>query len=111
MRHSKRGCCKPYAQLTEHWRTICTMPSGGHLSGQFVVLTTPKAEGSQTQYYIISHVSDLSSCTSKVDGVPVGRHPLVAQWILGDRSLHPPQRSLFPPRDLSVIVVALIEKP
>ncbi len=44
-------------------------------------------------------------------GVPVGKHPLVARWILGDRSLHPPQRSLVPPWDLSVILGALTEKP
>ncbi len=35
----------------------------------------------------------------------------MARWILGDRSLHPPWRSLVPPWDLSVILVALTEKP
>ncbi len=33
---------------------------------------------------ILSHISILRSCTNKVDGVPVGRHPLVAKWVLGD---------------------------
>ena len=33
---------------------------------------------------ILSHISALSSCTNKVDGVLVGRHPLEARWMLGD---------------------------
>ena len=60
---------------------------------------------------ILSHISALSSCTSKVDGVPVGRHPFVAKWVVGDRSQNPPRRSLVPPWDLSVVLVALTEKP
>ncbi len=43
---------------------------------------------------ILSHVSALTSCTNKVDGVPMGKYPLVARWILGDRSLHPLHHSL-----------------
>ena len=45
-----------------------------------------------------------------MDGVPIGKHPLVARWILGDRYLHPPQCSVVPPWDMSVILVALTEK-
>ncbi len=33
---------------------------------------------------ILSHISALSSCTNKVNGVLVGRHCLVARWVLGD---------------------------
>ncbi len=60
---------------------------------------------------ILSLVSALSWCTNKVDGVPVGKYPLVAKWNFGNRSLHPPQHSLVPPWDLSVILVAFTEKP
>ncbi len=60
---------------------------------------------------ILSHISALSSCTSKVDGVPVGRHPFVAKWVVGDRSQNPPRRSLVPKWDLSVVLAALTEKP
>ncbi len=40
----------------------------------------------------------------------VGKCPLVAQWILGNRSLSPPQRSLVPPWYLLVVLVVLTEK-
>ncbi len=60
---------------------------------------------------ILSHISSLSSCTNKVDGVLVGRHPLVARWVLGDRAQNPPLHSLVPKWDLSVVLAALIEKP
>ena len=60
---------------------------------------------------ILSHISALSSCTNKVDGVLVGCHPLVARWVLGDRAQNPPLRSLVPKWDLSVVLAALIEKP
>ncbi len=39
----------------------------------------------------------------------VGKHPLVARWILADRLLNPPQRSLVPPWYLLVILVAVTE--
>ncbi len=58
----------------------------------------------------LSHVSAFSSCMNKVDGVPVGWHPLVARWILGDRSQNPPRRYLVPPWDLSVVLAAITEK-
>ena len=45
---------------------------------------------------ILSHISALSSCMNKVDGVLVGCHPLVARWVLGDRAQNPPRRSLIP---------------
>ncbi len=45
---------------------------------------------------ILSHISDLRSCTNKVDGVLVGRHSLVASWVFGDRDQNPPRRSLVP---------------
>ncbi len=41
----------------------------------------------------------------------MGRHPLVAKWVLGDRAQNPPRRSLVPKWDLSVVLAALIEKP
>ncbi len=41
----------------------------------------------------------------------MGRHPLVARWVLGDRSQTPSQRSLNPLWDLSVVLVALTERP
>ncbi len=59
---------------------------------------------------IISHISALNSCTNKVDGVLVGRHPLVARCVLGDRAQNPPCRSLVPRWNLSVVLAALIEK-
>ncbi len=58
---------------------------------------------------ILSHISTLSSCTNKVDGVLVGGHPLVARWVLGDRAQNPPRRSLVPRWNLSVVLAALIE--
>ncbi len=60
---------------------------------------------------ILSHISTLSSCTNKVDGALVGRHPLVARWVFGDRAQNPPRRSLVPRWNLSVVLAALIEKP
>ncbi len=50
---------------------------------------------------------------SKVDGVLVGRHPLVARWVLGDRSHNPPQRSLIIPwwNKRFMVLVALTAKP
>ncbi len=41
----------------------------------------------------------------------MGRHPLVARWVLGDRAQTPPLRSLVLQWDLSVVLAALIEKP
>ena len=65
-----------------------------------------------THSTILSHVSTLSSCTNKVDGVLVGRHPLVARCVLGDRKgSNPPRRSLVPRWNLLVVLAALIEKP
>ncbi len=60
---------------------------------------------------ILSHIFALSSCTNKVDGVLVGRHPLVARWVLGDRAQNPPRRSLVARWNLSVVLAAIIEKP
>ncbi len=48
---------------------------------------------------------------SQVDGLPVVRYPLVAKWVLGNRSQNPPRRSLVPLSDLSVVLAALIERP
>ncbi len=62
-------------------------------------------------YTILSHISTPSSCMNKVDGVLVGRHPLVARWVLGDRAQNPPRKSLFPRWNLSVVLAALNEKP
>ncbi len=59
----------------------------------------------------LTHISALSNCTDRVEGVPVGRHPLVALWVLGNRSLHPPTRTLVPKWDLSVVLAAIIEPP
>ncbi len=41
----------------------------------------------------------------------MGRHPLVAKWVLCDRAQNPPRRSLVPRWNLSVVLSALIEKP
>ncbi len=60
---------------------------------------------------ILTHISVLSNCTDRIEGVPVGKHPLVAQWVLGNRSLHLPTRNLVPKWDLSVVLAALIEPP
>ncbi len=40
----------------------------------------------------------------------MGRHPLVARWVLGDRAQNPPLRSLVPRWNLSLVLAALIEK-
>ena len=47
----------------------------------------------------------------KVEGVPVFHHPLVAKWVFGDRSQHPPWWSLVPLWDFFVVLVALTEEP
>ncbi len=60
---------------------------------------------------ILTHISALSNCTDRIEGVPVGKHPLVARWVLGNRSLHPPTRNLVPRWDLSVVLAAIIEPP
>ncbi len=41
----------------------------------------------------------------------MGRHSLVARWVLGDRAQNPPRRSLVPMCNLSVVLEVLIEKP
>ncbi len=63
------------------------------------------------QSTILGHVSALSSCTNKVDGVLVDRHPLVARWVLDDRAQNTPQRSLVPRWNLLMVLAALIENP
>ncbi len=60
---------------------------------------------------ILSHISALSSCTKKLDGVLVGCHPLLARWVLGDRAQNPSRRSLHPRWNLSGVLAALTEKP
>ncbi len=60
---------------------------------------------------ILSYISALSSCVSKVDGVLVGQHPLVAKWFLDDRLQNPPRCSLVPPWSLSMVLAAFTEKP
>ncbi len=59
---------------------------------------------------ILSHISALSSCTKKLDGVLVGCHPLLARWVLGDRAQNPSRRSLVPRWNLQVVLATLIEK-
>ncbi len=39
---------------------------------------------------ILSHISALSLCMNKVDWEPVGRHPLVARWVLCDMAQNLP---------------------
>ncbi len=48
---------------------------------------------------------------NKVDGVLVGRHPLVAKWVLGDRAQNPPRRFMVPRWNLSVVLAALTKEP
>ncbi len=59
----------------------------------------------------LTNISALSICTDWIEGVPVSKHPLVARWVLGNRSLHSPTHSLVPQWDLSVVLAALIEPP
>ncbi len=60
---------------------------------------------------ILSHISALSSCMNKVDGVLVGRHPLVARWVLCDRAQNPPRRSLVHRWNLLLVLAVLTVKP
>ena len=60
---------------------------------------------------ILSHISALSSCTNKVDGVLVGRHPLVARWVLCDRAQNPPRKSLVHRWNLLLVLAVLTVKP
>ena len=99
-------------QLIDHRRAICTMPSGGpFLAGVLEGARIPLHSSIRTvlSYYSTWGKRVLNirlssrmflphrSCMDKVDGVPIGKHPLVAQWILGDRLLNPPQHSLVLP--------------
>ena len=60
---------------------------------------------------VLSHISALSSCTNKVDGVLVGRHPLVARWVLCDRAQNPPRKSLVHRWNLLLVLAVLTVKP
>ncbi len=68
------------------------------------------ASGLETRT-ILRYISALSSCMNRVNGMPVGRHPVMAKWVFGDRSQNAPRRSRAPPWDMSVILAVFTEKP
>ncbi len=45
---------------------------------------------------------------NKVDGVPVARHPLVAKWVLGDRSYNLDDLHHASPKDMMLKALFLL---
>ncbi len=59
---------------------------------------------------IMTHVSALSSCTYRIEGVRVGIHTLVSAWVRGHKICHHPVKLRVPPWDLQAVLVALREE-
>ncbi|KAI2663287.1 Tyrosine recombinase slr0733 [Labeo rohita] len=50
------------------------------------------------------YVAAISACHTLIDGVSVGKHPLVARFIRGARRLRPPTRATVPSWDLAIVL-------
>ena len=60
---------------------------------------------------ITSHISALSQCLPLYDGVTIGNHPWVSQWVKGLLLSHPPGRLVYPSWELGLVLTALTEAP
>ncbi len=57
------------------------------------------------------YVAAISACHVLIDGVSVGKHPLVARFIRGAKRLRPPTRATVPSWDLAIVLEGLIMTP
>ncbi len=53
----------------------------------------------------------ISACHALIDGVSVGKHPLVARFIRGAKRLRPPTRATVPSWDLAIVLEGLVDTP
>ncbi len=57
------------------------------------------------------YVAAISACHVLIDGVSVGKHPLVARYIRGAKRLRPPTRATVPLWDLAIVLEGLVMTP
>ncbi|KAI2649995.1 putative V-type proton ATPase subunit H 2 [Labeo rohita] len=57
------------------------------------------------------YVAAISACHTLIDGVSVGKHPLVVHFIRGVRRLRPPTRATVPSWDLAIVLEGLAGTP
>jgi hypothetical protein len=57
------------------------------------------------------YVAVFSACHALVDGVSLGKHPLLARFIRGAKRLRPPVRTKIPSWDLAIVLEGLVETP
>ncbi len=57
------------------------------------------------------YVAAISACHVLIDGVSVGKHPLVARFIRGAKRLRPPTRATVPSWDLAIVLEGLVMTP
>ncbi len=58
-----------------------------------------------------TYVAAISACHALIDGVSVGKHPLVARFIRGAKRLRPPTRATVPSWDLAIVLEGLVDTP
>ncbi len=56
-------------------------------------------------------MATISACHVLIDGVSVGKHPLVARFIRGAKRLRPPTRATVPSWDLAIVLEGLVMTP
>ncbi len=57
------------------------------------------------------YLAAISACHVLIDGVSVGKHPLVARFIRGAKRLRPPTRATVPSWDLAIVLEGLVMTP
>lgn len=57
------------------------------------------------------YMATLSACQALIDGVPLGKHPLLARFIRGAWQLRHPARTKIPSWDLAIVLEGLVENP
>ncbi len=114
--------CATHRSSTRHlyhatWQSFCCWCHGRgkdppHPSVRTVLAYLQHLKGRGVKHNtILTHISALSNCTDWIKGVPVGKHLLVAHWVISNRSLKTPTHTLVPKWDISVVLVALTEHP
>ena len=58
-----------------------------------------------------TYVAAISACHGLIDGISVGKHPLVARFIRGAKRLRPPTRATVPSWDLAIVLEGLAGPP
>ena len=57
------------------------------------------------------YVAALSACHALIDGMPLGRHPLLSRFLRGARRLRPTVKTKMPSWDLAIVLEGLVETP